>query len=156
VGADGEREERPEENPPLAPVDVGLYVQASRAGEEPVGLRDGRASPPPDHTHGGAERPAFQDLDALYRGDLLPLLLVPLVHIPRLPVAGLVRIGPELVGASVQDLTAGLPVIDAVERAVLPYLHAQETIVQNSASTRGLSAYIPGLVSGRRRLMLGR
>ena len=120
------------------PVDVRLYVQASRAGEEPVGLRDGRASPPADHAHGGAERPVLHDLDAFDAGDLLPLLLVPFVHVPRLPVAGLVRVGPELVGASVQDLTAGLPVVDAVERAVLPYLHAQETVVQNSASTRDL------------------
>src|ERR687898_1597177 len=59
VRADGEREERPEEDPPLAPVDVRLYVQPSRAGEEPVGLYYGRAPPPPDHAHGGPERPAL-------------------------------------------------------------------------------------------------
>src|SRR5918999_2190672 len=142
VGADGEREERSEQNPSLVPVDVRLYVQASRAGEEPVGLRDDRASPSADHAHGGAERSVLHNLDAFDAGDLLPLLLVPLVHIPRLPVAGLVRVGPELVGASVQDLTTGLPVVDAVERAILPYLHAQETVVQNSAPTRDLSADI--------------
>src|SRR5919107_265816 len=156
VGADGEREERSQEDPPLVPADVRLYVQASRAGEEPVGLRDGRASPSADHAHGGAERSVLHNLDAFDAGDLLPLLLVPLVHIPRLPVAGLVRVGPELVGASVQDLTAGLPVIDAVERAVLTHLHAQETIVQNGAPARDLNTDIPGLAPGRLGLMLGR
>src|SRR5918992_1338296 len=156
VGADGEREERSEQDPPLVPVDVRLYVQASRSGEEPVGLCDGRASPPADHAHGGPERPPLRDLDAHYGGDLLPLLLVPLVHIPRLPVAGLVRVSPELVDASGQNLTAGLPVVDTVERAVLPYLHAQETVVQNSASTRGLNADILGLAPDRRVFMPGR
>src|ERR671917_1518429 len=144
VGADGEREERSEQNPSLVPVDVRLYVQASRAGEEPVGLRDDRASPSADHAHGGAERPVLHDLDAFDAGDLLPLLLVPLVHIPRLPVAGLVRVSPELVGASVQDLSAGLPVVDAVECAVVTHLHAQETVVQNSAPVRDLGTDVSG------------
>ncbi len=91
-----------------------------------------------------------------YGGDLLPLLLVSLVHVPRLPVAGLVRVGPELVGASVEDLTAGLPVVDAVERAVLPYLHAQESVVQNGAPARDLGTDVLGLARGRRGLVRGR
>src|SRR5215203_5589647 len=156
VGADGEREEGSEEDPPLAPVDVRLYVQPSRAGEEPVGLRDGRASPLPDHTHGDPEWPVLCDLDALDAGDLLPLLLVPLVHVPRLPVAGLVRVGPELVGASGQNLTAGLTVVDTVERAVLPYLHAQESVVKNGAPACHLSTDILTLAPGRRGFMPGR
>src|SRR5829696_2303217 len=156
VGVDGEREESSQEDPSLVPVDVRLYVQPSRAGEEPVGLRDGRASPLPDHTHGDPEWPVLCDLDALDAGDLLPLLLVPLVHVPRLPVAGLVRVGPELVGASGQDLTAGLPVVDALERAVLPDLYAQKTVVQNGAPAGNLHPNIRGLAPARRGRLLGR
>src|SRR5215213_10377462 len=65
VGTDTQREQRPQEHLPLVPPYARLDVQAPRAGEQDVGLRDpGPAKTPPD-AHRCAQRPLLYHLHAL-------------------------------------------------------------------------------------------
>ncbi len=102
--ADTEREERAQQDLSLAPIDGRLYVQPPRPGVELVGLIHRRASPTAVYAHRGSQGPVFHIPKAGDRGELLPFKLVVLVYVPRVPLARLVRVGPELVAAPGQDL----------------------------------------------------
>src|SRR5215207_4875262 len=143
-GAGVEREERTQQNLPLVAFDGRLYVQPPRPGVELVGLTHGRASSTAVHAPRGSQGSAFHIPKAGDRGDLLYLELVVLVYVPRVPLARLVRVGPELVAAPGRNLAPRLLVVDAAERTVGPDLHPQQLVFQEGARvSRGARARAP-------------
>ena len=125
----------------------------ARARPQPHVLDDAAVAERAHEAHGGAVRAALDDLGRLGRGQLGALLGVPRVDVPRVPLARLVDVGPQLVAATGEHLAAGALVDHARERAVGGEVDPDELVLQPLGARP--TGRPPGALGGPRRLEPG-